>query len=286
MEILKLLTIVPILQIVVSIIVIFLTRKFDVASQNYIAIGVQQVLAIFLPTLLFLKKHKISYLKEKDFKIRNFTDITVFITLGIGLQFTGTIFNVPIAMLLAKFGFTLKEVLPPVRNFSELIFAVLVVCLMPAIFEEVLFRKIVFNKFRHYSKKTAIIVSAIFFSLAHMSFYNLGATLFIGIIFGIMRARDFPLVSLMIAHFTVNLCAVLLNTIFSKEVYKLAFANYYFLILIVFGIIVTLILKDKQNESEQLEIVFPIKPFLIEVSKSWYSYLYFALIISLGILGL
>jgi membrane protease YdiL (CAAX protease family) len=286
MDILKLLIIVPICQIIISFIPFFLGKRLDSVSQNYLMIALQQVFAVFLPAFLFLKKHKISYLKEKDFKIERFSDINIFILLGIGLQFTGTIFNLPIALILEKFGFAYKEVLPPVKSFSELITLGLVACVMPAVFEEVLFRKIVFNRFRHFSKQTAIITSSIFFSLAHMSFYNLGAAFFIGIVFGIMRAREYPLVSLMVAHFTVNFSAVLLNTIFSKEAYKLAFANYYFLILIIFSIIVTLILKDKPKKSEQLEIVFPIKPLLIELIKTPYPYIYFTIIIVIGVINL
>jgi membrane protease YdiL (CAAX protease family) len=289
MDIIKILTVAPIIQFFISKLFDFLETA-GIPKNYYLMLFLVQILAIFLPSYYFCRKvKKIPYLKIKDIQIEKKDDIFLFITLGICLQFVGSIANYPLIRLFSRLNYTPSVNIPPITGAADFLLALLAVCVIPSICEEVLFRKLIYDDLRAYSKWTAIVFSAIFFAAAHMNFYNIGAIFFIGLILGVMRARNFPLIYLALCHFFVNLTGILLNAASANNLLSSMFENHYTLILSVFFIIILLILHKTSQYLEQKEFNYykrPAAAFLSNIFKSPYTYIYIAVFISMGIYNL
>ena len=214
-------------------------------------------------------------------------NILLFAGLGLSLQLTANLVNSPVIWVFKNLGFK------PVSEFSikssfDFFSAIITVCLLPAVFEEVLFRKFVFNDLRLLSKKAAIVFSAVFFAFSHMSFYSFGAIFFVGLIFGILRSKDYPLIYIMIAHFCLNLSAILI-TMIGKTGFSPYFNKFYFLFAAASAAASVYTFKRLSNKPEQLEFNYyerPLLQFLSIIAKIPYTYIYIFIFVIIGIINL
>jgi uncharacterized protein len=87
--------------------------------------------------------------------------------------------------------------------------AVLVVCVQPAIFEEIAFRGIIQGSLGQVlGEREALIVSALMFGILHLSIPSLPHLLALGLVLGWLRLRTKSLVPGMILHFTHNFLVI------------------------------------------------------------------------------
>ena len=99
-------------------------------------------------------------------------------------------------------------------NFGMFLVGVLLLAGIPAIAEELVFRGIIFNGLREkYSARTAIILSAIMFTLMHMSIYKTAYQLVLGLMLGAIIYLTGSIFYSMIFHFVNNFLIVLINYI-------------------------------------------------------------------------
>ena len=189
--------------------------------------------SVFLPAYLYLKDEKKSYFTDCFTSVK--PDILFLISAGIGVcsQYVGILVNLPIRILIDFLGGDVSKNIPQVDSFSKFLFAVFVMCVLPAIFEEVMFRGIVFNYFRQFGKKSAIIFSALLFGIMHFDFTNFFATFLLGLILGYMVSLTNRIVYAMIAHFMINFISVFSNYIVNFEIAN----NFYIDCLPVFFIV-------------------------------------------------
>ena len=202
MRYLIVLILMPLIQMGISFIGTELLSLNNSFRNVYGLVFAQQFFAVFLPTYLLFRKQE--YLPKKEYIAINFSDVIRFIMIGISLQFLGIAVNLPIGILLQKFGFSAPKGLPIAKSPVQFLAQTVIICLAPAIFEEVFFRRMLFSEIRKKSVVAAVGFSALFFAMAHMDFYNFPATFLIGCCFGIARSRNVPLILLIIAHFFVN----------------------------------------------------------------------------------
>ena len=100
-------------------------------------------------------------------------------------------------------------------HYPEL-FAVLFICVQPAIFEEVAFRGFLFNNIQELSSsQTAIYVTSFLFGILHLTFISLIWLVPLGLVFAILRSKYNTLWYGMIGHFIYNF------TILSIEYFQL-----------------------------------------------------------------
>jgi sodium transport system permease protein len=90
----------------------------------------------------------------------------------------------------------------------------LVIGVTPAICEELYFRGFALSGLRRFGKWPAVLLSAIFFGLAHSSIYRMLPTLFLGILFAWMVWKTGSVVCSVIAHALNN---GLMATLVSSE---------------------------------------------------------------------
>lgn len=105
------------------------------------------------------------------------------------------------------------------ESYSELIFCLVLIAIIPAIFEEFLFRGIVLKiGLKQYSKPIkAIIYQALIFAILHLSFYELPGIIMIGAIFGYVAKETGSIWSGVIGHATFNGITVILHFIVLKQ---------------------------------------------------------------------
>ena len=205
MRYLIILILIPIIQFAVS----FLGQEFLPAQNSFVIkysfYFLQQFFAVFVPTYFLFKKE--SYLTKEECNPQGWMNLFRFALLGICLQFLGICINMPFNVMLQKLGYSVPPSFAPAKSFAQFAIQTVALCLTPAIFEEVLFRRMIFGSIQKKSGIAAIVFSALFFSMAHIDFFNLAATFFIGICLGMMRYRGTPLILCITTHFFVNFTA-------------------------------------------------------------------------------
>ncbi|MBE6148451.1 MAG: CPBP family intramembrane metalloprotease [Firmicutes bacterium] len=97
-------------------------------------------------------------------------------------------------------------------NFDNLVLAILVTALLPAIAEEILFRGVIFNSFnKKYGAMVAILVSALIFGVYHMNWLQGLFAFILGLSLAYVYLKSGSLFVPIILHFINNLIAVLVN---------------------------------------------------------------------------
>lgn len=236
MRYLIILILIPLIQLGLS----FLGKEFIAIQHSFTAIHgfvlLQQICSVFLPTYLLFRKKR--YLPKEEYTGVNFSEILHFAVIGILLQLIGVALNLPLNVLLRKLGCSPPSALPIAKTFLQFMIQSVVVCLVPAVFEEVLFRRMIFLEIKKKSSIAAILFSALFFSMAHIDFYNVPATLFIGCFLGIVRITGAPLILCITAHFFANFSACVLNILLKypilERIFSLSLPFWVFLSFIIF----------------------------------------------------
>ena len=93
---------------------------------------------------------------------------------------------------------------------GSIVFVIVTRALAPAILEEMLFRYLPIRGLGSYSPKLALIYSAVLFSLAHCSIYQLPYTLFAGLALALPVLMSGSILPSIMIHFLNNLSSVLI----------------------------------------------------------------------------
>ncbi len=80
----------------------------------------------------------------------------------------------------------------------------LVMAVLPAIFEETVFRGFVYGGLKKFGRKRAMVLSAFYFGLFHLSGYQIPYAVFSGIILAVVAEYSGSILGPMLLHFTVN----------------------------------------------------------------------------------
>jgi len=158
----------------------------------------------------------------------------------------------------------------PLSNFGWFILNLLVLGILPAVCEELMFRGVVLQGFRkNFSDKIAIVVSALMFALFHSNLQQLIYPFILGLILGWIAIRSGSLIISMIVHLTNN-CIVVLMAYINKPFLDFQNVWWYYLLaftlLVISGVIIYLIdkfyFKRKNNNDIEKEKITKISPFV------------------------
>lgn len=130
----------------------------------------------------------------------------------------------------------------PSNTFISNLMYVIAMVIVPAIFEELLFRKAILNYSKSYGKAFAVIFSALLFGLFHMNLNQGIFAFFIGILFGVIAIKTSSIKIPVLLHLINNLYAAL-QVILSG--FALEMFNNIMLAVIIFAIIV--LIKNISN---------------------------------------
>lgn len=113
----------------------------------------------------------------------------------------------------------LTEALTKFDNFSEFLLGLLVMAVIPAVGEELLFRGLLQNQMQKLSGNIhiAIWVTALIFSLIHVQFYGLVPRMMLGALFGYLYFWSGSLLIPILAHFVNNGLTLVLLYLYQKD---------------------------------------------------------------------
>ena len=119
--------------------------------------------------------------------------------------------------LMETIGYSPDSSLPlPLSNGGWLVLNILILALVPAICEELIYRGVVFNGLRKFGKVGAIFLSALFFALAHGSAMQFFYQFILGLVLAWVVVKTGSIVYSMVVHFVNNATVVIFNYITLK----------------------------------------------------------------------
>lgn len=161
---------------------------------------------------IYSKRQKIDFIKASGIKKKtNYINIALCIILGIGLvYFTAPIINI-VSYLISLTGIDIQTGIDmPLTGIGDLVLALLMIALLPAISEELIYRGIIFNGLKKWGKWPAILLSALLFCLMHGAVEQFTYTFILGIVLGYLMWETGALWLCMLVHF-VNNAVVLIS---------------------------------------------------------------------------
>ena len=140
---------------------------------------------------------------------------------------------------------------------SDYIYAVFSMVLIPAICEELLFRGLIFKGLTNANKAFAVCISAVMFSIFHMSSEQLLYPLLMGLLLGVIMARENNIIYCIIVHIINNSLALA-----GVGFYFQNWAYYLIAVVLFIAFLATIILsmrkyfeKFKMEKSEWLTLI-------------------------------
>ena len=228
-----------VLQYLLSFIVKLLLPQFVGSTAfGYFYTALVSVITVFLPAYLYLKDEKKDYFTDCFSKVKPSVNMLIAAAIGICAQYVGIAVNLPVNILISSLGGDISNNPPVISGVGLLIGGIIVMCVIPAVLEEILFRGIVFNYFRPFGEKSAILISALLFSVMHMDYTNTLGTFLLGIICGILVKHTNRIIYPMITHFAMNLVSVVSTYLANYEIAYNIY-NDYFVVLILVAIPLT-----------------------------------------------
>ncbi len=103
----------------------------------------------------------------------------------------------------------------PLNNGWWLLANLIFLALLPAIFEELIFRGMILNGLKQYGKIKAVIISALLFALIHGSIDQTLYPIILGLIFGIVAIKTNSIIPTILMHFINNSVVIIINYIYT-----------------------------------------------------------------------
>lgn len=195
----------------------------------YLASAAISVLSLAIPFLVLLK-----YISVDANKVLPFNRI------GSGkkklaLIFLGMAVCTVAEMLASAYSGIAKAMGFPASNYEidysgePMVVALAVVCtaLLPALFEEFVFRGVILGTLRRYGDFTAVLISALLFGLIHSTIAQIPFALAVGVALGIITVKTNSLLPGIIIHFANNLIAVVNTGLIKSDNDGIAVLFYY-----------------------------------------------------------
>lgn len=201
----------------VNALISFILSMLSSFFSTFIPVCVQAliigVLAYILPIMVYAKTNRITAERAAEkFYLQKCRVSELFLTfvMGCGFQFVMVLINLPVNILIGS-----PESYVPTSG-AEFLAAVVVFAVMPAVFEEFLFRGIVAGSMTEFNSRAALIFSAVMFALMHADIYCFIGYVIMGVLLVSVVRRTGSVYSAMVFHFANNTTALLLG-FFSRE---------------------------------------------------------------------
>ena len=237
---------------------------------SYSGTTVEELLNQTIPTYIMLMMSQIAfaivfftYNRKIDFmkacKINKLSTRNIFICIAIAIIVVmgiSPISNI-LVELMKQAGLQVSTTLPiGLNTIWDLLLAILLVALVPAIFEELIFRGAVLQGLRKFGTWIAVLGSALLFALMHASAVQFVYTFLFGIILALVVIKSGSIISSMICHFTGNALSLIFSYVHFEDETIGASDSFYcflaFLMVILVSMILFSLLKQMKNNDRAL----------------------------------
>lgn len=198
---------VAVINAVVTIIIGLISSFFENPIPFYLQALITGILAYITPIIIYARSNGITAkVASERFCLTGCSRFLLFLAaiMGICWQFVMVVINLPFNLFSGSAeGYLIGSV-------GELIAVIIIICAIPAVFEEFLFRGIVGGAISEFNTKAAAIFSATMFALLHADICGFVGYLCMGLVLFAVVRRTNSLYAAMIFHFFNNATAVFL----------------------------------------------------------------------------
>ena len=170
-------------------------------------------LLIVLPSAVYLIMNRLRYKEAVRFKKVRPANVVLLIVFTFLLLPVMTFINA-LSQLYAVD--TTTDVMSSIANKSPFLIALFTVAFIPCIFEESVYRGVIFNEYSRHNKLGAIFLSAFLFGILHGNLNQFTYAFAMGIVFAFVIEATDSIVSTMIIHYIINGISVLLLYLYPK----------------------------------------------------------------------
>ncbi len=216
---------------------------------------------IALCVVAFGIKHKNKYtFKQIGYKKCHYKYFLLALGIVVGVLGSLSWVNVQFANLLEKlFGYKqpVSSLNMQVLGGAKVLIALLVVCVLPAVFEETIFRGFILEGTKKLGTVLSIVFSGLLFSIYHMNPAQTIYQFVCGCIFSLLALRANSVLPAILAHFLNNALVIIFYICFGEN---FVFPWYVIIVsaLILIGCLVYLIGFDKETNSKREEKISPL----------------------------
>lgn len=246
---------------------------------EYFQIYITQIIPVFLPSLIYFLYYK----NENSFDAvkRNgkitIINILLVILLTVLINICTNVLNqiifAPIANLFFKDNmYNITKSFVPGSGF-DIIFNILFICLIPALFEEILFRGIVLSGYEDlYGTKKSIIMCGLIFAFMHRNISAFIPQFVIGVYLSFVVIKFNSIFYGMIAHFVHNILNLILHIIWEYNYSNLLFMTKHWLLTFLISLILMYVLIAIANITikQNLKTIKPLNDEIIKKSEKKY----------------
>ena len=180
------------------IIIVITALIYNYLGYNNLEYFITNILPIILITFYILTifyLYKKNYIKEKSLSTKEYFPLSI---LGISIA---TLLNMIIFKLIP----------PTITSFLPIIVSVISTGIIGPIYEEILFRYILYNRLKNkYSIKKSILITTIIFSLIHLSPIKIIYAFILGLIINISYERHNNILAPILIHISANTIVIFL----------------------------------------------------------------------------
>lgn len=190
-----------------SIIFVYIASFTDVEGLQYLFALTTGLGAYVIPIMIYARRNGVNAETAAErFYLRpcRWQEMFIAVLLGAGCQFAVVVVNLPLSGL-----FHTASVYMP-KSVGELGVAVFVIAMLPAVFEEFLFRGIVYGSLAEFNTAAAAIFSSVMFAVMHGDPFGVPGYLLLGFVLVFTVGRTGSLYAAMLVHFGNNSVALLL----------------------------------------------------------------------------
>lgn len=230
------------------------TKEFsESAVYKYLSFALSS-LSLFIVLAYLTKKHNLSLPLSLNVKKCNAVYYLIAVALAFGALFGLGWVNDWFITILRDAGYKMTDLVLPKRHFGDYILCVVIVCMLPALLEECIFRGLLLNGARKCGTLFAIIVCGGLFSLYHKNPAQTVYQMIIGVTLTLLVVKSGSIIPSVLFHFINNLYIV---TLYFLTPEGFAFDKTVQIVLCVLGIavfalcILYLIFKCKIPKSDE-----------------------------------
>ena len=251
--------------VLATIIAMLLGANIDDLSNNQVFIYFSLFISpIAFSSLFFIynKKAKINWVNTLNIKSKiSVLNIVLCVILAFICTFGFTDIVNMFEAVLKELGFKVQNDLPvKIDNIGIFFLMIFAMAILPAIFEELLFRGVIFNGLKDYNKWWAIFGSAILFSLMHLNIEQTVYPFIVGAVLAFVMLKTNNIIYPMIIHFLNNAIVIVVTyvstvknlqpTEFVLSVKSVVFAiTYCITAILLIALIIKFLLKKQKKDS-------------------------------------
>lgn len=200
------------IQLLISVLLKNYVNIESEAVTDLVYVLLTQFAAVGLPCLAVCVVKKANF--KRTFKLKPVTVRSAVwcALMGVSLQPVAILLNMPLRMLMYNLkGESFSVVSKPPSSMEDIAVMVLVLCLVPAFFEEFLMRGMLLGSVEKYGFFTAVFVTSFMFAVLHNDFSSIIGYLIIGAAFAYCVLITGSVFTAVIAHFSFNAFGVLMD---------------------------------------------------------------------------